>query len=90
MAKSALMLRAAMLLVLAVSAMGCAQTSTITAPPPEPPRIPVLPPQARQQELPSICLPSCSAGLTKLRESWRKRLTSPTPQDAPVSALQTR
>lgn len=89
MAKPALMLRAAMLLALAVSAMGCAQTLTVTAPPPEPPRIPVLPPQARQQELPSICSQSCSAGLTKLRESWRKRLTLPTPQDSPASALQT-
>ena len=89
MGKTRLMLHTAMLLVLAVSAMGCAQTSTVTAPPPEPPRIPVLPPQARQQELPSICSQSCSAGLTKLRESWRKRLTSPTPQDSPASALQT-
>ena len=90
MAKSALMQRAAMLLALAVSVMGCAQTSTVTAPPPEPPRIPELPPQARQPELPSICSPSCSAGLTKLRESWRKRLTLPTQQDSPVSEQQRR
>ena len=90
MVKPALMLRAAMLLALAVSAMGCAQTSTITAPPPEPPRIPALPPQARQPAKPSMCSPTCSSGLMKLRENWRKRLTSPTPQDSPASALQTR
>ena len=81
MAKSALMLRAAMLLVLAVSAMGCAQTSPVIAPPPEPPRIPALPPQARQPAKPSMCSPTCSSGLMKLRENWRKRLTSPTPQE---------
>ena len=90
MGKSALMLRAAMLLALAVSAMGCAQTSTVTAPPPEPPRIPELPPQARQPAKPSMCSPTCSSGLMKLRENWRKRLTLPTPQESPASEQQIR
>lgn len=86
MVKPALTLRAAMLMALAVSVIGCAQTSTVTAPPPEPPRIPALPPQARQPAMPSICSQSCSLGLTLQRESWRKRLTWPALQDSPASA----
>ena len=90
MGKTRLMLHTAMLLALAVSAMGCAQTSTVIAPPPEPPRIPALPPQARQPAKPSMCSPTCSSGLMKLRENWRKRLTSPTPQESPASEQQIR
>lgn len=40
------------------------------------PAIPPLPPEARQPAMPSICSPTCSAGLTRERESWRRSLTS--------------
>ena len=79
------MLRGAMLTALVLSATGCAQTSTVIAPPPEPPRIPALPEQAKQPPLPSMCSPTCSAGLTKLRGSWQQRLTLPTPQGSLAS-----
>ncbi|ONC18297.1 hypothetical protein AQ911_27000 [Burkholderia pseudomallei] len=38
--------------------------------------IPALRPEARQPAAPSICLPTCSAGLTRLRESSRESLTT--------------
>ncbi|AFQ50460.1 hypothetical protein GEM_4070 [Burkholderia cepacia GG4] len=37
--------------------------------------VPALPPEARQPATPSICLPTCSAGLMKRRESWQRSLT---------------
>ena len=77
--------RSLMPLLLALLLTACAQTATVIAPPPEPPRIPALPPQARQPAMPSICSPTCSRGLTLQRESWRKRLTWPTPQGSPAS-----
>ena len=86
MVKNVWKLRAAILSALVLSVTGCAQTSTVTAPPPEPPRIPALPLQARQPAMPSICSPTCSAGLTTQRESWRASLTWPTPPAAPASA----
>lgn len=85
MAKDVWKMRAAILSALVLSATGCAQTSTVTAPPPEPPRIPTLPEQAKQPPLPSMCSPTCSSGLMKLRESWRQRLTSPT-QPGPLAS----
>ena len=45
-----------------------------------PPRIPPLSAQARQPLIRSECLPSCSAGLTRLRES---SLGSPTNEVPP-------
>ena len=90
MGKTRLMLHTAMLLALAVSAMGCAQTSTVTAPPPEPPRIPEMPPQARQPAMPSECSQTCSKSLIGWRASMRKRLTLPMPPASPASAQQTR
>ncbi|AIO33324.1 putative rz gp24 [Burkholderia cenocepacia] len=45
--------------------------------------IPPLRPEARQPATPSICLPTCSDGLTKLRENWRESLTS---GELPVSS----
>lgn len=89
MVKTALALRAVMQMALALLLTACAQNSTVTAPPPEPPRIPALPPQARQPAMPSICSPTCSQGLTLQRESWRKRLTWPTPQGSPASGQPT-
>ncbi|KUZ33567.1 hypothetical protein WS52_18590 [Burkholderia territorii] len=38
--------------------------------------IPPLRPEARQPATPSICSPTCSAGLTRLRENSRELLTS--------------
>lgn len=38
--------------------------------PPAPPAIPPLPAEARQPETPSMCLPTCSAGLTRERGIW--------------------
>jgi hypothetical protein len=66
-----------MLLLLALNVMGCAETSTVIAPPPAPPRIPALPPQAWQPAMPSICLLTCSHGLTIERTNWRQSLTLP-------------
>ena len=34
----------------------------------DPPAVPVLPVEARQPTPPAICLPTCSAGLMRLRE----------------------
>ncbi|MBB2918191.1 hypothetical protein FHX60_002595 [Cupriavidus alkaliphilus] len=48
---------------------------------PAPPAIPPLPPEARQPEIPSMCLPTCSAGLMRERESW---LSMPTPLGSPA------
>ena len=36
-----------------------------------------LPPEARQPPAPPWCSPTCSHGLTRERESWRKRMTGP-------------
>ncbi len=38
--------------------------------------VPPLRPEARQPATASICLPTCSAGLTRLRENSRESLTS--------------
>ena len=43
---------------------------------------------AKQPPLPSMCSPTCSSGLTKLRGSWRQRLTSPTLPEPLVSERQ--
>ena len=86
MAKPVLTLRAATPLLLALLLTACAPTLPVIAPPPEPPSIPALPPQARQPETPSICLPTCSQGLTREREIWRSSLTQHTQQDSHASA----
>lgn len=43
----------------------------------DPPAVPVLPLEAMQPERPAICLPSCPAGLTRLRESLLLMLKEP-------------
>ena len=43
--------------------------------PVEPARIPALTPEARQPAQPSYCIPNCSIGLMRERESWQQRLT---------------
>ncbi len=65
--------RALMLMPLLLLLTACANNSPRTS---SVPAIPPLPPEARQPATPSICLPTCSAGLTKLRESWQKSLTT--------------
>lgn len=63
---------------------GCASVSPPSVVPP--PKVPPLPSEAKQSPAPAWCLPSCSAGLTTLRESWLKLLTDQEPQDLPASA----
>ncbi|ETP64874.1 hypothetical protein BDSB_05580 [Burkholderia dolosa PC543] len=65
--------RSRMLLLLALPLAACNSASISSS---QPPSIPPLPPEARQPATPSICLPTCSAGLTSARENWRKSLTS--------------
>jgi len=73
---------------LALLVSGCASMSRPSQPPSvvEAAKIPPLPKQARQPKPPSICLPTCSAGLTTLRTELLDSLTKPTPQDQPASA----
>ncbi len=52
--------------------------------------VPVLRSEARQPATPSICLPTCSAGLTSARESWRRSLTSGALPASSASAVMTR
>ncbi|ACT83036.1 Rz1 gp24' [Burkholderia phage KS9] len=66
--RRALMLPALLLLLTA-----CASKSTSSSPVHA---IPAMRPEARQPSAPSICLPTCSAGLTRLRENSRESLTS--------------
>lgn len=64
-------------LLLTVLLAGCVCN---TPPPPAvvlPPQRPALPPEARQPELPEICSPTCSDGLTRLREQLLRTLTEP-------------
>ena len=86
MANKTLTLRALTLTPLALLLAACAPPLTVTAPPPEPPRIPALPPQARQPQMPLICSPTCSQGLTMRRESWQQQLMQPTQPAQPASA----
>lgn len=51
---------------------------------------PALRPEARQPATPSICLPTCSAGLTKRRESGRESLTNAASLASSASVVTTR
>lgn len=84
--------RGAMLLPLALLLMGCAQPSIVSAPPPAPPRIPVLPSEARVSlvPIPSVCLPSCSQGIQRSLSSSADLLTSYGSGDLPASVPPTR
>ncbi|VWB30066.1 hypothetical protein BLA23254_01285 [Burkholderia lata] len=66
---------------------GCAGRSPRLSPMSD---VPALPPEARQPATPSICLPTCSAGLTSARESWRGSLTSAASPAGSASAVTTR
>ena len=69
--KARSLLRAPMLMMLAALATACSSVSPPLSPQPvAPPRIPALSPLSRQPAIPSECLPTCSAGLIKERDSW--------------------
>lgn len=71
-------LRLLMLLSLTLLATGCASKPESWQPPPvAPPSIPALPNEAKQPTAPPWCSPSCSAGLTRERESSLNTLTQP-------------
>ncbi|QJD55078.1 putative phosphodiesterase [Pseudomonas phage MR15] len=71
-------LRLLMLLSLTLLATGCAskleswQPRQVVCP-----AIPELPNEARQPPAPPWCSPTCSAGLTRERESWQRLMTNP-------------
>lgn len=78
--KSRLLTRAVTALLLTLLASACASKSPSSLPPPSvnPVQPPALTPAARQipqDQLPSICLPSCTQGLTRLREQSLQSLT---------------
>ena len=59
--------------------------STVPAVPAQQAVIPPLPAQARQPAPPSWCQPSCSAGLSRLQESWQTQPTEPASPALPAS-----
>ena len=78
---------AMMLLIPALLVSGCASVSPNSPPPVvvAGPRNPPLPAQALQPTPPEICLPSCSAGLTKLRTELLNSLPAPMLPASPAS-----
>lgn len=78
---------APMLSMLLLLLSACAGDSPLLQPIPAVaiPLIPPLPPAARQPPTPPECSPSCSAGLTRLRESLLGSLTSAGSPAAPAS-----
>lgn len=68
--------RPLMLLVLVLSVTGCAPAPTRWLAP-QLPEIPPLPTEARQGPPPSICLPTCSAGLAIELKRLRELRTAP-------------
>lgn len=72
-----------MLTLLVVLVSGCALP--LQPPEPQAAAIPPLPPQARQPTPPSECLPSCSAGLTRLRTELLDSLMKLTYPGSPAS-----
>lgn len=72
--------RLLMLLALVLSVTACtpAQTRWLT---PQPAEIPRLPLEARQEPLPSICSPTCSAALSIELQNWRQLQTVPASLD---------
>lgn len=91
--KQSLLKHAALVLLPMLLATGCASKSPNSWPQPKPVQRPALPEQARQvpvNQMPSICSPSCTAGLTKLREQSLQSLTTPASVASPASAPTTR
>ena len=79
----------ATLLLLPLLLTGCASVSQ-PSPPVRPALIPPLPAEARQPVPPPICSPTCSAGLTTLRDKLLHLLTPPTAPAQPASGPTTR
>lgn len=79
-----------MLAPLALLLSSCACEPSSLPQPPAPPAIPPLPAEARQPEIPSMCLLTCSAGLTRERESWLNMPIAPESPARRVSARMTR
>ncbi|ADU36240.1 hypothetical protein Varpa_2032 [Variovorax paradoxus EPS] len=91
MAKNRLPLLVLMLLPLQMLSAGCAHNSQPSVPQSvQPAQRPPLPKEGRQPPTPSICLPTCSAGLTLERENWRGSLMKGVPPAPPVSGTPTR
>ncbi|MDR9241567.1 hypothetical protein FEP07_05605 [Burkholderia multivorans] len=78
---------ATMLLLPMALLTGCASKSPRLSPTSD---VPALRPEARQPATPSICLPTCSGGLTSARENWRRLLTIEALPAGSVSAVTTR
>lgn len=74
------LLRLPMLLVFVLSLAGCAPAQTRWLAP-QSPEIPPLPTEARQGSTPSICLPTCSAGLATELQSLQELRTVPASRD---------
>lgn len=68
--------RRLMLLALVLSVTGCAPAQTRWLAP-QPVEIPRLPQEARQEPLPSICSPTCSAALSTELKRLRQLQTVP-------------
>lgn len=79
-----------MLAPLALLLSSCACDPSSLPQPPAPPAIPPLPAEARQPEIPSMCLPTCSGGLTRERVIWLNTLTAPALPALPVREATTR
>lgn len=69
---------ALMLAMLTLLVSGCAQPSYVIAPPPEPPKVPSLPSEARVSliPVPPICQPSCSQGIRESLKQSERLLTN--------------
>lgn len=74
------LLRLLMLLALGVISTGCAPAQ-IRWLEPQPVEIPRLPPEARQEPLPSICSPTCSAALSIELKHLQELQTAPASRD---------
>ncbi len=80
MLKESPRLRLLMLLALALTAPGCSPAPTRWLSPQQV-EIPPLPTEARQGAMPSICSPTCSAGLATELRSLQELQTVPESRD---------
>lgn len=88
MANNRLPVLGTMLTALVLLSAGCAHNSTPSVPPSVlPAQRPPLPVEARQPKPPSICLPTCLAGVERLFENLGSSLMLPTPLASPANAM---
>lgn len=81
---------ALMLLPLVLLSAGCASNWPPSVPPSvQPAQRPRLPQEGRQPPTPSICSPTCSAGLERELENWRASLMNAAPPARSASEAQT-